>query len=429
MSDSKSSLDNLLRGKKIIIWGARMVGQGFSRYCSSNNLDSLCFIDSDPSLHNQTIKGLKVFSPDAVGNFVSAYRKEELLIVIAVSIKSSEIISTLKKFSLDHIKFINYSDYSDIFFTIDVVGACNLRCASCAHSIPDHGVPMNIMSFENVQKVLNKIKSDAPLCTHVALYSWGEPFLHPKLDQIIELFHQSNIAVALSTNLSHENFDKILKPLKKNPENLKVSLSGYFDKAYDNTHSGGDITLVKSNLYKLRYFIDKYKLSTHVDINYHLYRDNNGKNLEKMQNLANELNFGLSTVHALVMPLERVFNHCEGSPDSQTEDLSKNLLVTIDEGIRASSEKPLPQGVCPFRENQLNINADLTVPVCCLVFNRNHLVSNNFLDTSIQDINLNKSNSDICSKCMKLRLPEYNMGFNKEGWKEFAMQKSSTDIS
>ena len=57
MSDNKSRLDNLLKGKKIIIWGARMVGQGFSRYCSSNNLDTLCFIDSDPSLQNQTIKG------------------------------------------------------------------------------------------------------------------------------------------------------------------------------------------------------------------------------------------------------------------------------------------------------------------------------------------------------------------------------------
>ena len=56
MSDNKSRLDNLLKGKKIIIWGARMVGQGFSRYCSSNNLDTLCFIDSDPSLENQIIK-------------------------------------------------------------------------------------------------------------------------------------------------------------------------------------------------------------------------------------------------------------------------------------------------------------------------------------------------------------------------------------
>ena len=278
MSYKKRLLDNKLNGKKIIIWGARMVGQGFKRYCVSNNFDTLCFIDSDPSLEDQLIKGLKVFSPNKIKSFLDNYDPSEIIIVIAVSIKASEIINTLKTHQLDHLRYVNYSEYSDIFFTLDIVGACNLRCASCAHSIPDHGVPMNLMSFNNVLKVLEKIKKEAPLCTHVALYSWGEPFLHPKLDEIIDVFHKSNIAVALSTNLSHENFDKILKPLRKNPENLKVSLSGYFPKAYENTHSGGDITLVKSNLYKLRYYIDKFSLSTHVDINYHLYRDNNGNN-------------------------------------------------------------------------------------------------------------------------------------------------------
>ena len=206
-------------------------------------------------------------------------------------------------------------------------------------------------------------------------------------------------------------------------------MSGYFSNAYDNTHSGGDITLVKSNLYKLRYFIDKFSLDTHVDINYHLYRDNNGNNLKLMQKLAEELNFGLSTVHALVMPLERVINYCDGSADSQTLNLSKNLLVTIDEGIEASSKYPLPQGTCPFRENQLNINADLTVPVCCTVFNRDHLVSQDFLETSLEQINQNKSESDICKKCMGLKLPEYNMGFNKIGWNNFDAQKTSFDLS
>ena len=77
----------------------------------------------------------------------------------------------------------------------------------------------------------------------------------------------------------------------------------------------------------------------------------------------------------------------------------------------------------------LNINADLTVPVCCLVFNRKSLVAPNYLNTPLSEINLNKSNSEICTKCMELRLPEYNMGFNKKGWNDYALEKSSTDIS
>ena len=53
----------------------------------------------------------------------------------------------------------------------------------------------------------------------------------------------------------------------------------------------------------------------------------------------------------------------EGYPDEQTKQLEKNLLVGIDEGIKASESINL-HGICPFKSNQMNINADLTVPVC-----------------------------------------------------------------
>ena len=35
---------------------------------------------------------------------------------------------------------------------------------------------------------------------------------------------------------------------------------------------------------------------------------------------------------------------------------------------------------------------------------------------------------EICKKCMNLKLPEYNMGFNKKGWEHYAKQKTITDI-
>ena len=76
---------------------------------------------------------------------------------------------------------------------------------------------------------------------------------------------------------------------KCEPDYLKISLSGYYPEAYNNTHQGGDITLVKSNLYRLKYMLDKHNSNTLVDINYHLYKDNNGKNLKKMTELAEEL--------------------------------------------------------------------------------------------------------------------------------------------
>ena len=148
-----------------------------------------------------------------------------------------------------------------------------------------------------------------------------------------------------------------------------------------------------------------------------------------MEKLANELGFVVSKTYALVMPLERVMSYLDGQSDFQTMQLQNNLLITINEGIKASSEVSLPKNTCPFRENQININADLSVPVCCTVWQRDkNVVALNFLESNISEINKNKKQIDLCNKCMSLRLPEYNMGFNKKGWEKYAKQKVVTDI-
>ena len=78
----------------------------------------------------------------------------------------------------------------------------------------------------------------------------------------------------------------------------------------------------------------------------------------------------------------------------------------------------------------VNINADLTVPVCCTVFERgDNVVANNFLETSLAELEGNKQNVKICQTCMKKRLPEYNMGFNKDQWDRVAKSKSSLDLA
>ena len=285
------------------------------------------------------------------------------------------------------------------------------------------------MKLEVFKSVFDKIIKETPSISHLSLYSWGEPFLHPYIDKMIDYVHKENVAVALSSNLSIKFGSRIEKIIKSEPDYLKVSLSGFYPAAYENTHQGGDINLVKDNLHLIRRLMDNYKTKTLVDINYHLYKDNSGENLEKMEELANDLGFVLSKTYALVMPLERVISHLDGKPDFQTKQLKDNLLVTIDEGIKASSESPLPENTCPFRENQININADLTVPVCCTVWQRQkNVVAVNFLKNNIKEINNNKKKVDLCNKCMNLRLPEYNMGFNKIGWERFAKQKTITDI-
>ena len=52
---------------------------------------------------------------------------------------------------------INYSEFSECFFTIDIVGQCSLKCPSCAQSLAEIKNPMGTMKLEDFKKVIYKI--------------------------------------------------------------------------------------------------------------------------------------------------------------------------------------------------------------------------------------------------------------------------------
>ena len=425
--ENRDKVLKFVSNKKVLLWGARMTGIGALRQLKNNNIDVLGFVDSDKAFENKYSQGLKIYNPSELKNIIND--RKDIVILVAVALKEDEILSQLSKLDIPEIPVLSFHDVNAPYYTVDILSSCNLKCASCPHSIEETDVPKGSMTLETFKSVFDKIMEDSPFTSHISLYSWGEPLLHPYLSEIINYVHEKNVAVALSSNLSIKFRSRLDKIIQSNPDSLKVSLSGFFPDAYNNSHQGGDIELVKENLISIRKLIDKYNANTLVDINYHLYKDNCGINIDEMEMFANKLGFVVSKTYALVMPLERVISHVEGKPDLQTKLLEDNLLVTIDEGIEASSKSVLPENTCPFRENQININADLSVPICCTVWQRDeNVVAKNFLESNLDEINKNKKNVDLCNKCMKLRLPEYNMGLNKNGWEEYANQKTVTDI-
>lgn len=418
-------LEKLL-GKPVVVWGARMTGIGFARYLKANGHRGItAFIDSDPAFRGKKVNEVPVYNPEKLTELRQQHK--DLIIVIAVALKEHEVIEILSDLGAVESDYIVYSEYCTDFYTVDVVGTCNLKCPTCAHGSDGMESPLGLMPYQNFTQVVDKACNEANIVSHFSLYSWGEPLLHPDLGKMIDYLHQKGIAAAVSSNLSIKEEKYLRKMIQAGPEYLKVSLSGYYPDVYNQGHAGGDINLVKSNLYRLRYLIDKYHARTFVDVNYHLYAYNSGKNLKKMEELCEELNFSLSTTYALVMPLERVIGHCEGEPNPQLDGLRQKLLVDIDEGISASSG--INMEGCPFRDNQININWDLTMPVCCTVFNRNTeaMLTDNYLENSIDDINRKKNQVVLCDKCMSYGLPAYNMGFNRDQWAKIAAAKDIYD--
>jgi flavoprotein len=255
--------------------------------------------------------------------------------------------------------------------------------------------------------------------SHVCLYSWGEPFLHPKLNLFIEHLHQIGVAASVSTNLSINSPEFIEKIVRAAPDYLKISLSGFYSDVYRATHTGGNIDLVKSNLRLLRSFIDKHKVSVFVEVNYHLYKNNTKEDLVKMKELCESLGFVFSPCYANVTPVERLIDYCEGKVDAKTMKFFDLLLVGVADGLRIA--RPYAYLPCRFLTNQVNVNWDRSVPLCCVYFDQKRsTVAKDYLKESIEGIARKRKNHPLCRRCRKYAIPPYLLGVNQEEWKKIA---------
>lgn len=414
-----SNLLNILNGRPIVIWGARMTGIGFRYFSQKHNLNILGFIDSDPSLEGTMIYDLPIRSPNSLSTLKE--QNKNLIVMVAVSTKEDEIIDSLKKMGMAEDDYINYKNFCKIFLTIDVSGACNLKCPSCANSISSIDCKKGYMSLDDFKKIMGKLIKEAGLINHVCLYNWGEPLLHPQLDLFINYAHQIGVAAAVSTNFSINSDSQLHRLVKSSPDILKISLSGYYPNTYNETHAGGNINLVKSNLYKLKYYMDKNHSSFPVEVNYHLYKHNIGSDLGKMKDLCQELGFILSTTYANITPVERIIKYCQGDVDGKTKEFLKLLLVSLDKGLEIS--KPFRHLPCRFLSNQLNINWNRSVSLCCVSCDDNKsIISNDFLQDSLEDINKLKKNHTLCSACMEYGIHQYFLGVDQKAWEKEANQ-------
>ena len=87
-----------------------------------------------------------------------------------------------------------------IFF--EIVGKCNAKCTYC---ITGNGTQSGgIVDLEKFKETIQTLfeKNIADQNTLFYLFNWGEPFLHPKFNEIISSLSQKNIKYYLSSNFS-----------------------------------------------------------------------------------------------------------------------------------------------------------------------------------------------------------------------------------
>jgi MoaA/NifB/PqqE/SkfB family radical SAM enzyme len=286
-------------------------------------------------------------------------------------------------------------------YYIDVIEGCNLRCPSCpVGNMRGAPRPKGRMSLELFERILDKIARETPNVQYVGLFSWSEPLLHPEIGRMVAAVKQRGFPCWISANLNR--IDHLESVIEAGVDNLRISLSGFYQEVYSQTHEGGDIETVKANMRRLRELMDKHHATTKVLVAYHKYRHNMGRDYDAMCALADELGFLMDPTWAFFMPLDKLLDEVEGRLPEKDQKLLKLLAISPAEQ-RAIYAGTKPSD-CALRADQMSINADGTVALCCAVFDKKNTIAQSFLDVSYEELQGRKYSHATCDKCMSHEL-------------------------
>jgi len=100
---------------------------------------------------------------------------------------------------------------------IEITNRCNLNCAMCPKKF--YNLPNENMSLDRFKKIIDKLDG----VNLILPVGWGESFVHPEIDQMINYLRKKNKEVKIATNGLLLNNEKLIKTALKT-DSLTFSL-------------------------------------------------------------------------------------------------------------------------------------------------------------------------------------------------------------
>ena len=252
---------------------------------------------------------------------------------------------------------------------IEITNICNLNCSFCSK---DNRIKESI-SLTKMEEVLNKIND---YTDYVYLHVKGEPLLHPKLKEILDLCEKYHKKVNVTTNAT---LVKEKESILNHPAIRQINLS---------VHSENQ---EKNYLEEIFEVTDKLKEKNIV----YRFWTMNDNNLNKK---STEL-------------VEKIINHYKLSPEIVEKiKTDNNIKINSNTYVNKANQFVWPninndyyndKGYCYALKDQLAILVDGTVVPCCLdsdgIINLGNIYSNT-LEDIINSSRYQKMRSGFCNR-------------------------------
>ena len=255
-----------------------------------------------------------------------------------------------------------------VHIDIETSTNCQLHCISCPHSKMKR--KKTFMDFELVEKIVEEIKGKGLKTSY--LHRIGEPLLHPRIFDIINLVSSVGVRTSISTNgLLLNKFKNEI--LSTNLSELTLCLDGVTKKTYEKFRVGAKFEEVLYNIFDFLSDWSLKKSKIHVQIQCIIMGQDN-KELDRFRRTFSKF-ISRGSFEILVKP----FSTFSG----RVKDLPGNT--------------PTRRNHCdkPFRE--LSIGVDGNCSICCRDFDL-FLTVGDLYKQSIQEIWTGKKMED----CRKL---------------------------
>ena len=289
--------------------------------------------------------------------------------------------------------------FKEIF--INITGACNAHCPYCVKGSQPQGQG-GIMSISTFDKILRYLKLNNGLTATIHLFNWGDPSLHPEINEILRIVGRYGCRAFLSTNMLYLP-DYNRKSLSF-VNGIDISLSGFSQASYGRIH-GGQLNKVLQNIDNLLKMVENTGCPWKPVIRWHRYRFNEAEKdaAEKyFKNRGIKFNAVPAHLNDMIRIMDLIDNKLEPSENRQIE---KDLFIDYWKEVHRRANNSYSCPIWP----RLVIDENADASVCCGI--SNEAKDNNLgpiFNISLKDIIKIKSSSPLCKRCLESGLANSN---------------------
>ncbi|MDB5054457.1 MAG: Fe-S oxidoreductase [Bacilli bacterium] len=233
-------------------------------------------------------------------------------------------------------------------FYIEITSVCNLACTFC----PQTKRQANFIKTDDFIKRLDEIK---PHTDYIYFHVKGEPLLHPKIDELLDLSHERGFKVNITTNGTLINKTKhkiMMKPALRQMNFSLHSFDGHEGSVNKEEYVTTILSFVKEAVEKSNVLISLRLWNLDSDNTTNLERNRNRQVLELIEKEFN-LNY----------KIEEKFVRGSGIKIADRIYLNQDHEFQWPDLKEAEDEG---KGFCHGLRNQAAILVDGTVVPCCL---------------------------------------------------------------